>query len=76
MIPGGGEEKEEELVPYNSGNVEDGTTNNPTVSYSSSWTAGCWQESRLRLPAEKLIGIVPQGTTGGQFQCRIINARG
>jgi hypothetical protein len=26
MIPGG-EEKEEEVVPYNSGNVEDSTTN-------------------------------------------------
>ena len=36
MIPG--EEKEEEVVPYNSGDVEDSMTNNPTVCYSSSWT--------------------------------------
>jgi hypothetical protein len=36
MIPG--EEKEEEVVPYNSGDVEDSMTNNTTVCYSSSWT--------------------------------------
>ena len=78
MIPG--EEKEEEVVPYNSGDVEDSMTNNPTVCYSSSWTglqgAGKRQDYDYdRLPAGKVIGIVPQGT-GSRFQCRILNVRG